>query len=498
MTILTLHDICFSYRARQSLHHINWMWDEDQQWALLGPNGSGKTTLAKLLTRQLIPASGSIEYGSIAKGDEVQPETLAPADIAYVCFEEQKILQDHDRRFDDSETRASAFDIGTRARDAILQGREPGPDFLQWVEQLNMAHILERGIRYTSTGEMRKILLLRALVSNPGMIILDSPLDGLDRASQEELHGLISSLLLSDIRILLLCRDLRDLPETVSHIMVLDAGSVTASGPRQDVLAEKHVQILLQPTLPALARLPDPAERPYELEPGIARVVMRDVSVSYYDNQVLDRVNWILVPGQHCAIAGPNGCGKTTLLSLINGDNHKAYGQNITLFGQLRGSGESVWDIKQKFGGIDTQLQLNHVRGMKVIEVVVSGFFDTIGLYDDWGDQQRSTARQWLAALGVPGLETEPFDDLSFGLQRMVLLARAMVKSPAILILDEPCLGLDSYHRRLILQAADHIAGNSDTQILYVSHSQGEAPGCINQWLDFVPGDGGYTVVSRE
>jgi len=205
-------------------------------------------------------------------------------------------------------------------------------------------------------------------------------------------------------------------------------------------------------------------------------------------------VEWTLLPGQHCCISGPNGCGKTTLLSLINGDNHKAYGQDITLFGQRRGSGESVWDIKQKFGLVDTGLHLNFARGMRVIEVVVSGFFDSVGLYDDWGDQQRQTASDWLAALGLGNVEASAFDSLSFGLQRMVLLARAMVKSPAILILDEPCLGLDGPHRRTVLDAIDHIAGNSDTQILYVSHSPGEMPRCINQQLKFLPGSDGFTL----
>jgi molybdate transport system ATP-binding protein len=198
-------------------------------------------------------------------------------------------------------------------------------------------------------------------------------------------------------------------------------------------------------------------------------------------------VSWVFRPGQHCNIAGPNGCGKTTLLSLVTGDNHKAYGQDITLFGLKRGSGESVWDIKQKFGQVSTQLHLNHARGMKVLEVVTSGFFDTVGLYDDWGDKQLEIARCWLAALDLAGLAKSPFDTLSFGLQRMVLLARAMVKSPAILILDEPCLGLDGYHSRAIIDAIDHIAGNSDTQVVYVSHSAGQMPRCINQRLEFVP-----------
>ena len=135
---------------------------------------------------------------------------------------------------------------------------------------------------------------------------------------------------------------------------------------------------------------------------------------------------------------------------------------------------------------------------MKVIEVVVSGFFDTVGLYDDWGDKQVEIARRWLEALDLGELAAAPFDTLSFGLQRMVLLARAMVKSPAILILDEPCLGLDAYHTRTILGAVDHIAANSDTQVIYVSHSVGQMPGCINQWLEFIPESSGFRLTCRE
>jgi len=217
--------------------------------------------------------------------------------------------------------------------------------------------------------------------------------------------------------------------------------------------------------------------------------------VSYGELTVLDNVNWVFERGQHCCVAGPNGCGKTTLLSLVTGDNHKAYGQDITLFGTRRGSGESIWDIKQKYGQVDTQLHLNFARGMRVIEVVVSGFFDTVGLFDDWGDAQRDAATQWLAALGIGALEREHFDALSFGLQRMVLLARAMVKSPVILLLDEPTLGLDGHHRQLILRAIDHIAANSDTQVIFVSHSAGEMPACINQLLRFEPTASGFEVV---
>jgi molybdate transport system ATP-binding protein len=342
---------------------------------------------------------------------------------------------------------------------------------------------------------MRKTLLIKAILSDPAVLILDSPLDGLDRASQAEMRNIITELLQSAVSIVMLCRNLEDIPDGISHVLVLDNGKVSACGTQEQVLAKPSVVALMDPPAADLGELPTPADRPYDLVPGQALLQLRNVAVSYGDTKVLQGVNWTLEEGMHCCISGPNGCGKTTLLSLITGDNHKAYGQDITLFGVRRGSGESIWDIKQKYGQLDTQLHLNFARGMRVIEVVVSGFFDSIGLYDDWGDTQRDRAMQWLLALGLSQHSSEGFDGLSFGMQRMALLARAMVKSPIILLLDEPTLGLDAHHRRLMLRAIDHIAQNCDTQVIFVSHSIGDTPGCINQFLTFEPSAEGFELV---
>ena len=486
-TLLTLQDVGLTYRALPALRDINWTMQCGEQWACLGPNGAGKTSLANVISRQATHASGDI----------IRSRQLAEQGVAYVCFEQQKALCDRDKKLDDSEFRADASDPGTRIADVILEGKTPDKQFEEWVERLNIRHILQRGLRFISTGEMRKTLLIKAILSNPGLLILDSPLDGLDIASQDELQQIIDELLHSDLPLLLLCRQIEDVPAGVSHLMVLDKGELLTLGTRAEVLNNARVQALMNPPIAELENLPPPAPREYQLPDQDSPLIeLRDVSVSYGDLQVLQNVSWTFGRGQHCCVSGPNGCGKTTLLTLVTGDNHKAYGQDITLFGIRRGSGESVWDIKQKYGQLDTQLHLNYVRGMRVVEVVVSGFFDTIGLYDDWGDAQRDIAEQWLVALGLGEYTMESFDALSFGIQRMVLLARAMVKSPIILLLDEPTLGLDGHHRKLILRAVDHIATSSDTQIIFVSHSAGEVPACVNQHLRFEAVDGGFEVVS--
>jgi molybdate transport system ATP-binding protein len=482
--LFSLARVQLAYRAMPALRDITWHARHGQQWACVGPNGSGKTSLARILSGQAPRYSGQLQLGS----------ALQEQGVAYVCFEQARALVERDRKLDDSETRADATDPGTLVRQLVLGPSPPNALFRHWVARLGIEPILDRGLRYISTGEMRKSLLISAILRKPGLLILDSPLDGLDQATQDEFRQVLDELLRSDQAVLMLCRQAEDLPPGVTHVIVLDAGQSIAVGERAAVLEAPAVQQLLNPTPPTLGPVPSAAPREYQVPAELPLLQLRNVSVAYGNLQVLRNVNWTFSQGQHCAVAGPNGCGKSTLLSLVTGDNHKAYGQDITLFGRRRGSGESIWEIKQKFGQLDNQLHLNFARGMKVIEVVVSGFFDTIGLYDDWGDDQRRIAGQWLAALGLSDYSRQSFDGLSFGLQRMVLLARAMVKSPLILLLDEPTLGVDAPHRRLLLAAIDHIAMHSDTQVIFVSHSAGEAPACINQRLLFEPHEAGFVL----
>jgi molybdate transport system ATP-binding protein len=249
-----------------------------------------------------------------------------------------------------------------------------------------------------------------------------------------------------------------------------------------------------RPRIPA--KLPPPiADETDDEDAQEPLIVLDNVNAAYGPTPVLSNLSWIMKPWHHVLIEGPNGCGKSTLLSLIDGENHKAYGQAVSLFGRVRGSGETVWEVKARFGIVSNELHNKYVKGWKVLDVVVSGFFNSVGLYDDSGSAENNAARQWLAALGIEALQQHYYHEISFGQQRLALLARAMVKHPRVLILDEPCVGLDDYHRRLILQTLDVIASQLHTNLVYVSHVVGEQPACINQRLRFLPTDvGDYTV----
>lgn len=492
-TLFSSQQLWAGYRNTPVLKDINWQWKIGQQWAALGANGAGKSALADLLCDLLKPQRGERYW---------QPHLDPKKDIQQLSFEHHRQLIEHDKRFDNSNENDDAFDTGTTVRRYILKGDSQQPSqqenshehsnsrFEAVAEACGIKTILDQGVRFISTGESRKTLLARALYHKPKILIIDNPYEGLDRQSQASLCSLLDKLLLSDMAILLLLQDPAELPSNISHILTLEHGHITSQGKRGDVLNTLQTPSLITHTQTLPAALP----RRYNVATNQPLLRLNHVNVSYHGKPVLNDVNWQFNHGQHCHISGPNGAGKSTLLSLLCGDNHKAYGQDITLFGRKRGSGETIWDIKEKFGVVNTQLQLTHINRMRVAEVVASGLYDTVGLYNKCQGKAREIALQWLHTTGLETLAKTHFGELSFGQQRLALLARAMVKSPLILILDEPALGLDHYHRQKILSLIDHIAASGRSHILYVSHVSEELPSCISQRLQLVTHPkGGHT-----
>jgi molybdate transport system ATP-binding protein len=225
--------------------------------------------------------------------------------------------------------------------------------------------------------------------------------------------------------------------------------------------------------------------RPSQKQPVSELVRMRRITVRYGNAVILRDINWSIHAGGSWALLGPNGSGKTTLLSLILGDNPQVYTNDATVFGRPRGSGESVWEIKKHIGWVSPELHLHFDDSATCFEVVASGFHDTVGLFQPASARQRAVARRWLARFQLLEFAHRPLFSLSAGLQRTVLLARALVKNPRLLILDEPCQGLDSAHRALFVQAVDALIRAQTVTAIYVTHRPDEILPSIRRVFQF-------------
>jgi molybdate transport system ATP-binding protein len=481
---LRLHGVSLRLGGRLFLRDFDWTLRDGEQWAVVGANGSGKSVLAQLITGALHPGGGEIEF---------TPPLRPERDIGQVSFELQQQLCEDDRRHDISEFMENAVDAGTTVA-ALLGAAETDANVVASVaHRLGIDALLGRGLRFLSSGEMRRTLIARVLLMKPKVVVLDNPYEGIDADSRRIVRDIVSDLLSASAHLILLTRQVDEIPATITHVLLLEQGHVTAIGTRASVLSSAAAVRLSDNSTAADVQRPLPrADTPTDagIDDAEPLIELRQVHARYGDVPVLEAIDLRLGRGEHLCIAGPNGCGKSTLLSLICGDNPRAYGQHVRLFGRLRGSGESVWEIKRRFGIVSNQLHLEYPRRATAFAVVASGFFDTLGLYDDCGPAQIDTARQWLALLGLAERARARFDTLSFGEQRMMLIARAMVKSPPVLTLDEPCSGLDAANRRRVLALVDRIAAETTTQILYVSHEIAEMPACITRRLEFRRGGG--------
>ena len=464
--------------ARHTLQVPDFTLARGEHWCLFGGNGAGKTLFSRLLRGDLAAGRSHVQYL-----DGFDPRR----DICTVSFEEQQKLWSLESRHDISEYSDTAVDQGTTVAALILGDKpegEGGGEFRALVEALALTDYLQRGIRFLSSGQVRRAMIAMALYRKPRLLILDDPLESIDLASCGRIAAVLEDWMSSrDRSTLLLCRRPRDLLRGITHIACMEGLALGTQGRQGDVIKSEQWRRIVgrQPVLPESLPPALPGHLTPPLAPGVALIELRGINAGYQGRLVLRDFSWTLQQGQHTLIEGPNGSGKSTLLSLIDGENHMAYGQEVSLFGRRRGSGESVWDIKARFGVVSNELHNRYVRGWRVLDVVVSGFFASVGLYDDSGASEVETARAWLRTLSIDHLARDYYHELSFGQQRLVLLARAMVKHPAILVLDEPCVGLDDYHREMILGVVDIIAATTRTQIIFVSHEQGEVPQCINQ-----------------
>jgi molybdate transport system ATP-binding protein len=326
----------------------------------------------------------------------------------------------------------------------------------------------ERHYVQLSTGEARKLLLLEAVLRAPSLLILDDPFDGLDRGAQAELACAIEHVA-------------ERLPVQVVGTFAASDLPFAAGAVREVAVIDRQ-RLVFRGTPQAFAfraadRPPHRTRPPVHLgswypplDPTAPLVRLVAGHVAHGDLIVFDRLDFTVAPGQHTLIEGPNGSGKSTLLEMITGDHPQGYSNDLHLFGRRRGSGETVWEIKKNIGLLSTRLHRDYRVGGSIEEVVLSGLYDSIGVYQKPTPTDRARARAWLAWLELDLAPTASFRELSFGQQRLVLIARAAIKVPPLVVLDEPTSGLDTDNRLRVLDLVESLCTQQKSTVLMVTH----------------------------
>jgi molybdate transport system ATP-binding protein len=365
---------------------------------------------------------------------------------------------------------------------------------------LDLIHLKENGFRVLSTGETRRLMLARALATQPDFLVLDDPYAGLDAEHRKSLANYLVVLSRSIQMMVFVSRE-EEMPDWIENIALFTQGKL-------DSLMDKATWDSHPVISQIKAQSKEQSEQIMELIQrhrhfshfGNPIFEIKNGKVAYTDKTIFTNVNWRINKGEHWQVKGANGCGKSTLLGLIFGDHPQCYSNDIKIFGHRRGSGETIWEIKKHVGMVSSSLHLQYRVDCSVLKVILSGFYDSIGLYQVPTKLEQEIAKEWLEILHMGQLGNTSFRKLEYGQQRLLLIARAIVKQPTLLILDEPYQGLDCLGRRLIKNALEFIARENLSQLLYVSHYQEDSLESIQNYLKFIPDDdnGGYkTELSR-
>ena len=479
------------------LDQISFGLKTGESMAITGSSGSGKSSLGRLIAGQLQPVSGQL---LIAEGVN---RVMVDQQDHFLSLSGRRSTyygQRYENQGMENSPTINDYLAKVAAKAAV---KDPSGEMDRVMQTMHVAHLSDRKLLQLSNGERKRTQLAAALLQKPDVLVLDQPFVGLDVVSREKLNQLIGEQMRDGISFVIICQT-NLIPPGVGHVLELHGGKQVQWSPSEGFQSKirdhDSPSESISPEL--LASLPRSDEQVEHI------IRMRNVQVTIGGKQILQKIDWQVKPGEQWALLGHNGAGKTTLLSLVTADNPQAYTNDLVLFDRKRGSGESIWDIKNRIGFVSPELHLYFLRGegifntipgiqakthahydaLSCLDVVVSGFRNEIGFASTPTDLQRDLAERWFPALGLSHLKDRLFLQASLGEQRSLLLARALVKSPSLLILDEPCQGLDEGQTRRFVDLLDRICRHLHTTMVYVTHHRNEIPACVSQLLELENG----------
>lgn len=489
--LIQLENVDVALDGALVLRAMNWRLRPGEHWAILGGNGAGKSTLLKLIRGELWPAPGSGGVRTYAFDGRRQTTAVGVRErIALVSPEMQARYLQQEWKLTGLQVVRSGFGGGdysyrrlTRAEDVRVR---------RVASLLRIESLLPRDVQTLSTGELRKVLLARALVSAPLVLVCDEVCDGLDAPSRLDFLAALDRIARSGTQLLYTTHRVDESLRAITHRLVLEAGRIVEQGK----LSRRTQQVAATGTAPgqnghahdgvtrsqgqALARLSSGS-------PGSSRflVEIENAAVFLERRKVLRDIRWSIRAGEHWAIIGANGAGKSTLLKLIAGDLHPALGSRVKRFGLT--AKNTLWDLRKKIGFVSPEFQATYREAMTGAEVIASGFFSSVGLMRKPGLRMRRQVDLLVDQLGLHSLAAKSALRMSYGEFRRVLLARALVHRPELLILDEPFDGLEPRARMEMAAVLQKIA-RGGVSLIVVTHHASDLPDCITHVAELEAG----------
>lgn len=461
------------YRMKEP---VNLTLAAGEHLAIVGRNGAGKSMLVDLVTGRWPLLMNEVKY-------DFSPSTSAMAyeNIKYIAFRDSYGDADGNYYY---QQRWNTHDLDETPLVRDLLPEAADTELKETLYDLfGIERMLDKHIILLSSGELRKFQLAKTLLSHPRVLIMDNPFIGLDAATRGQLHDLLEGLTrVAGLQVILVLSKSDDIPSFITHVIPVEDKVCGEKVPLPAYLATRS-------PLPERMLAKEKEERILNLPYGgglyhTEHVVdLNKVSIRYGERTILKDLDWTVKCGEKWALSGENGSGKSTLLSLICADNPQSYACDISLFGKKRGSGESIWEIKKHIGYVSPEMHRAYLKNLPAIDIVASGLHDSVGLYKRPRPEQMAACEWWMDIFGIADLRDRNFLQLSSGEQRLVLLARAFVKDPELLILDEPLHGLDLYNRRLVKDIIEAFCRRRDKTMIMVTHYQEELPACITHSL---------------
>ena len=464
--------------GRRILRDINWRIRPGERWALLGANGAGKTQLLKLIAGDVWPTPTRRGRRSYVVGKERHGEPLGAKElIAYVGAERQ----DKYERYEWNLPVLELVGTGIHRTDIVLErlNARQRRDAQWLLKRFGLESFARRKVLTLSYGERRLALIARALAAKPRLLLLDEVFNGLDHDRRRMLMRFLDSSRRSRMPWVLAAHRREDLPRSVTHVLILDRGRIAYTGP---LSRAPLASLIAEPVLevPLWARA---------VASGRRRKAVPFISISgadvYVEHQpVLADISWQIAKGEHWAVLGRNGAGKSTFLKLLYGDLSPALGGTIERRGHPRGT--PLEPFRKKVGLLSPELQSAHARDdLNVEEIVISGHHASIGLNEAPTKGERRAAQRWLRFFDLQKLARRRPREISYGQMRRVLLARAMINSPRLLLLDEPFTGLDAPSRKRVRAHLQRLA-DAGVQLVMGTHHRSDLVPAINRvlWLE--------------